>query len=355
MFRAILVVAGLAAALMGCADRAQDTVSVGDFFEEVPIEAEAFGLQSLGENITEADVIARVTLDTVSKTVEGVRTPTEYVSAMAFTFDVEEYLKGTGGDQLTAMVIDLDNWYSTAEEARAGQGALLKQRDTRWDEREAVVFLRKHDRIARKTLTEADRYFLGYIHFYDEPDGYTVASGNFKMWLPEATGGSAGRSTRSATSTPSTTQKRYLLDDPFPAGGAVTYRASNPTITLGALNSKIASIAAEITAGDGTDAYRDCVLAKYSGDRLTSEGSYGGYEAAYSMISGTIGGDPVGFFTGMGMEPDTYGQYWVDGQDKDLFWVKHHDKRTGPGNGFFWHRADAFPVRPLPAGTYSIA
>ena len=182
----------------------------------------SIGLLSLEENIVWADVIARVRFRSVASAVEPV--DDYHAAALVFTFDVLEYLKGTGGTQVLAVV---DSWSldfksPTEEDARELLPSLLADRDTRWDSREAVVLLVKTSAVP-STINNADRYFMGYTHFLDSDDGYTVASPNYRAWLPDANpsppvgGGGGGRR--------SVTEQRFLLADPAaPSAGTQVAR-----------------------------------------------------------------------------------------------------------------------------------
>ena len=145
------------------------------------------GPASLEERIAGADVIARVRLRSVSSgaelrelTKDG---PLKHLAALEHRFDVLEYLKGSGGGELLAVVNELFD-HETAERAAEAGAALLAARDTRWDGREAIIFL-------WNGLQQSDRYLLGSIitdwgYF---GDGYTIASPHDKAWLPAASDG----------------------------------------------------------------------------------------------------------------------------------------------------------------------
>ena len=85
------------------------------------VAEEYFGPWTMEERIVLADVIARVKLRSVAQVVErddsydpyGNREGTYCVGALEFTFDVLEYLKGSGGSKLKAVVPDLAAFYET--------------------------------------------------------------------------------------------------------------------------------------------------------------------------------------------------------------------------------------------------
>ena len=238
------------AVLVGCG---QTEVEPGSAVSAYP--PSYFGQTSLEERIVEADVMARVRMVSVEGGVEDgyySGPPTLHTPVMRFRFRVLEFLKGSGGSEIVGVVPDHDSAFATAAEARAIIPSLLSGRDTRWDDREAVVFL----------VSEAGGYRLGYVGYAGD-DSFTVASRWSKNWLPEAAApsGATGRSG----------DKRFLLDDPSSGGASGAQRASvetAPTITLSALKAKVAEVQSEIAAGDGSEEYLTCVGRKYAIDRL---------------------------------------------------------------------------------------
>ena len=194
-----------------------------------------FGQTSIEERIVGADLVARVRMVSVEGGTATAHSsyPTWHIATMKFRFRVLEYLKGSGGSEIVGVVPEEEPWFPIAAEARTRARELLADRDTRWDGREAIVFL----------VSEAGEYLLGYA---TTEGGYTVASRWSKNWLPEATTtspqGAVGRSG----------DKRFLLDDPSSGGASGAQRASvetAPTITLSALKAKVAELRGEIDGG----------------------------------------------------------------------------------------------------------
>ena len=237
------------------------------------------GTASLEERIAGADVIARVRLRSVSPGAElhdiyddGMFS---HVGALEHRFDVLEYLKGSGGDEIVALVYELVD-RETAERAAEAGAALLAARDTRWDGREALIFL-------WNGLQQRDRYWLGSIITEDGyfGDGYTIASPHDKAWLPAASAGGASGSAStsrapgaSAAKASSAGAQRFLLEVPTSvtssetvARGASGQAAPASTITLADMKAKIAAIESEVAAGGGSEAYRDCLALKYEWER----------------------------------------------------------------------------------------
>ena len=361
MYRMImLALMGLVAVLAGCADEPSTTTHSGESTMDFSI-AEALGLASIEEEIVQADVIARVSLDSVATEVVSVtEEATGYAPALLFTFDVHEYMKGTGGDEVVG-VSPTAEAFDTADEARSHLSRYSSERDSRWDGREAIVFLRDYASL-RASQGETPRYFLGYLDL--GRDGYTVASPVYKRWLPQASNSEMKTTARSSQAQG---EKHFLRDDPArPAaprssGGGGQSSGGPSTIALGALKAQVSAIGAQIAAGDGSDAFRKCVYGAYWGSRLIEAGHGWAISHDANMVSGSAGGYKVGGREGYGVGEYTYGEHWMEGDDKDLFRVTTRDlvprrwyvPETSPPDGTSY-LADVVTVRPLPAGVYSV-
>ena len=151
---------------------------------------------SLRERIVLADVIARVRFHSVRQLVEAIpsisdTSSTSYVSALEYRFSVVEYLKGSGAVEIVGIAIDTLNLYETREEAEASNDDFVSGRDTRWDDREAVVFFKKSlVRIRPHSTSKEGRYQIGVLRSSlpdldgSDLDTYTIGSRLNKGWLP---------------------------------------------------------------------------------------------------------------------------------------------------------------------------
>ena len=241
------------------------------------------GLATLEEMVTASPIIVRGRLASVAPV--GVRSvlsltygqpgPQQfdgYHGSLEFTFDVLEYLKGTGGDQVKGIAYGYMPYSSTygysptpEEAAEDARHWLANERDSRWDDREAIVFLRHPPTfLAGHLASQLDHYWLGFISGNrDDNVKITVASGEGKAWLPDVA--SPGDTARQSN------EQQFLLDDP---GGNLdattrTAQAVADSISLAALKTKIADIEAMVAAGGGSDAYRNCLVATYQFNRET--------------------------------------------------------------------------------------
>ncbi len=188
-----------------------------------------YGPMSLEERIALVDVIARVKLRSVAQTVErrvdydsnGVVDREGYVAALEFTFDVLEYLKGSGGSQIVGLAEDFEVRYETRLGASTMGEDFLSGRDERWDDREAIVFLRNMEEILPST-EEPDRYSLGILRFEGYGERYTVASRHYQPWLPSAAKLESKNDSGANASPPLSDSKQlFLLGEPSEDGDSV--------------------------------------------------------------------------------------------------------------------------------------
>ena len=305
---------------------------------------------SLEERILEADVIARVRLRSVSAGAEVFdptsigdnRTETFYVGSLEYEFDVLEYLKGSGGSRLVAIA----NGYDTLENHRTRAKAVaqgedfLAARDTRWEDREAIVFLEDNSLIITSTQ-QPGRYRLGARGELSFDNGYAITSVHAKKWLPaaSATSGASGSG-----------EQRFLTDAPSDGGSGGASGASEgaPSMTLAELKARIAEIETEVNAGDRSEEYRECLIAKYRWERDIQYYNFIDQRYDYDFQSGL----PAGTWVYEDWRtPNTREhiladpkvprpEYWLEGRDKDLFYVED------PGV--------VFATRPLPKGEYKM-
>ena len=325
-----------------------------------------FGVASLEERIVWSDVVARVSLLSVSAAVDSVAylpddsSVTVHATVLEFRFRVLEYLKGTGANEIVAIVLG-DQRSDTEEEVRAVLPTVTAERETRWDDREAIVFLEDSYEVLPST-SQQGRFYLGDIS-YPLPgwDGYTVASRSYKHWLPAAASeGAAGSSGGD--------QQLFLMDapsdDPGDGASGASGSSSAPTISLGALKKRVSELNAEVALGDGSDEYMRCVHSKYSTERLLRKRLESMGTVTVSVDRYMESGLPAGSVVhvdrmGLGHPPDNTGKYWIEGPDKDLFGNETFNlipsDRDGDGvqETLFYSRR-LLAARPLPAGVYKM-
>ena len=261
------------------------------------------GLDSMEETILVADVIARVSL--VSKRTDVIQVDdTTWYPVLEFRFRVHEYLKGSGSNEIGGLVW-LWLWRDEATEANARTVAaqMPDAHDSRWDNREAIVFLETEHIFRGQALPVGpDQLWFGmreggWVY------GISVSSPHSKRWLPEVAKSAGGRTTASS-------EKLFLTDDPLGPetvfGRRVATRNPDsplPTISLGTVKTRIAALEAEANAG-GTAEYRGCIELGYARLRYMAFKLINGppgwrrdYTIPSGLPAGTIIDDLEGFGT----------------------------------------------------------
>ena len=360
----IILSIGMTVMLLGCglfdggqkAAESDDEVSVAPLSAAPPSGMVApisyLGPTSLEEKIFESLVIARVRLNSATSTVESATIfddTTKYIALLEFSFSVEEYLKGSGADEIVA-VWAAAPFYDSRQEAEAALPAIAASRDTQWDNHEAIVFLQHDSGGFLASTQQADRYYLAWGGSWSIPDdGYSIASIHDKLWLPaEAAVG--------APSQPGGDQQRFLMDVP-PATGTA------PTITLGELETRIAAVAAKLDAGDGSEEYTECVSRTYWYEGINQYQISTGDEGFFyrtpdqELDSGLAASIVVYETTAYGGLPNERAEVWLDGGDAGLFNVEFsdgvpHDFSGDGTNDSIQYAQRVASARPLPAGVY---
>ena len=302
------------------------------------------------EKIIESLVIVKATmtsfLSEVITEADG-----RYSVALEFNLDVSEHLKGTGPSSIVAVWVDGSS-YDTNDEATDAKVIILAERDGQWDDREAIIFLYGVGSGLGASLDTklqlADHFLLYVGDPYSPDDFYSLHSKRHKAWLPAASStGSTGDS------------QEFLLDLPPPPGSTSTA----PTITLGDLKTRITEIAAEFRGGDGSQAYRDCVVEKYRYIRNQRNWPeergepYTLWNINQSFVSGRPRGTVLDQRKAYGGYPDTKVALWLEGRDSALFDTSDGDSTAsdtdsdGEYDTIKYDQIITF-ARPLPAGEY---
>ena len=228
-------------------------------------------------------------------------------------FEAVEYLKGTGAGEITVR-------------------ASTDGRETTWDGREAVIFLKSpvgqgaSGASAQESFifTQTDRHYTGTL-----PSGYMAGERN-PVWLPAKEGSGVGGLSGG--------------NQEFVTG------SESAAISLADLRSMIAWV----EGGEGIDGYEECITSV-----LAYEVYYGDWEAFYGrpyepaefeerIASGSGAGltlfDPSFF-----KEPG-YSRYWITGPDADLFrsLIRDDDELASTG-----YSVEITTGRPLPSGSYA--
>ena len=302
------------------------------------------------EKIVESSVVVKATMTAFSSEIVVVTdiysgSDNKYSALLTFSLNVSEYLKGTGPSSIVAVWVD-GRSYDTNDEANNAKTIILAERDAQWDDREALIFLYGDaDGFGTQLDEQLQRvdHFLLYVGDpYSPDDFYSLHSRTRKAWLPATTTtGSTGD------------DQEFLLDVPPPT----------ETITLGDLKRRITEVTAEYNGGDGSQAYRDCVVEKYRYIRNQRNfpeemgRPFTLWNSNQSLVSGQPTGTVLDRREAYGGYPDTRTALWVEGRDSALFDTADGDSTASDtdGDGEYdtikYDQAVTF-ARPIPAGEY---
>ena len=379
-FRALKVrlpvlIAVLAGTLLACAlatgcDRPDDVVPLSTDACVHPASSAPvlqLGETSLEERIANYPTVvrARMTSESIEVVAAAGRLQGEYYAAVKFDLAVSEYLNGTGADNITAIWV-YGCEFRTRREAEDTLPDIRANRDTQWDDREAVFFLQELqafplDVLPRwqppleffPTLQGDNHYYLSSGYWASHRDNYSVSSDDHRLWLPAARD-SIGQSA------PAWDSQEFLLAHPAQPSSGV-YWGSTPagsTITLGDLKRRIAALTAELNAGTGSAEYKNCVRLKYEFERddryFIAEGEGRRVESIYpthEFDSGQPAGTKIYEAQVAGAESaEKMSRLWFDGQDAALFDVVNGD--LVPEHSVFTFTQTVVSTRPIPAGEY---
>ena len=258
-----------------------------------------------------------------------VRASLESTKPGLLRFRAIEYLKGTGETQFAVH-------------------AYTSNRNTAWDDREAVLFLSLQETGASGgaagasgeasstnfQFTDTDKYYRG-----DYPEGHTIDTSN-PVWLPaEAGGGASGAEGGGAPAS----------DPAFITDAEAVTEGSSTAISLADLRSMIAWV----EGGEGIEGYDRCIRSVLDYKRWDRdwEAYYGRpwtpYQSEAQVASGAAEGTVVDDY-GSVYEPG-YHRFWLTGTDADLFQAQIVDDDEVASNGYTPTLATA---RPLPGGVY---
>ena len=308
------------------------------------VNPEWFVAPSLDEQIFDAldsnsMVVVRATLSSLTSKAETISgTPTTYRPIHELRFTVHEYLEGSGPNEVVVVVRGNTIYTDEATAIEHAQYA-AGERNNSWDNRQAVLFV-DLSQTTSGASGATGRSFARTAEFIrsnpqESPWDYTVDNLS-RAWLPaQAAAGKTADSTRSAA------------DSTFITDGAET---PSPTITLADLKAKIAAMEAELTAGEGTAGFRDCVRDRILRERVYRAEPGGPRQRGQSLGSGRAAGAEIYSRDNNHREPK-YNNYWLSGPDANLFQALNADDDSSSATGYTYMLST---VRPLPAGEYSV-
>ena len=288
-------------------------------------------------------------------------TPTYYRPKHVLRFRADEYLKGSGPSEFTVEVLDRSDdspKYGSEPTALNKATESVEQHNTEWDDHPGVLFLEGpltsvaggDDEVARRsgTPSESQVFNLTFNTVLNQsPFEYTVDTLS-RAWLPAEDSGSyrAPDGTRNSGDVgTNATDREFIMD------GSVDPPS---VISIADLRARISEVEAMFNAGDGSEAYTNCVKGK-----LQRPWWYVNWEEPYPPLRGRLAsGAPADseFGTdsvGGGPNDSEYGdkEIYLTGEQEDLFYAQLIDDDNNPANGYAYSLRTA---RPLPAGEYRL-
>ena len=303
-----------------------------------------FVAPSLDEQIFEAldsttMVVVRASLQSSTATAEAVSgSTTTYRPVHELRFTVHEYLEGSGPNEIV-VVVRGDQTYSTNARATDDANYAAAQRNTSWDNQQAVLFVDLGSTVsgATRAVGSSSARTAEFVRSNPLESAWDYTVDNLsRAWLPAQ--GSAGGTADST---------RNAADPTFITDGA---KRPPPTIALANLKSKIASLRTELASGEETAGYKDCVRDRIGRERVIRAGEGGTLQLANTLASGLKAGTEIFRYDEPQRDPE-YNRGWLRGPDSELFEAVTIDDDNSPWNGY---NLGLDTARPLPSGTYRV-
>ncbi len=266
---------------------------------------------------------------------EGIETAYRPVHELRFT--AHEYLEGNGPTEFL-VVVRGDEMFSLEHQALTVANYAAAQRTTSWDNRQAVLFIG----LAKATDSggasgvseESSPRRAAFLRSNPQESAWDYTVDHLsRSWLPaqaEASG-AAG----------STADSAFITD------GA---QSPPPTISLADLKAKIATMKAELKAGEGIPGFEECISGRILQERIDRAEPLEPLELSKSLGSGMTVGTEVDSSENNYREPE-YNNYWLSGPSASLFQAVNVDNDDSSVNGYTYMLSTA---RPLPAGSYRV-
>ncbi len=319
----------------------EQSITVTGDYVEPPFAGDA----SIEEKIIGYTEAVRATMTSVTS--EVLLMDNRHSVVLKFNISVSEYLIGSGPASIVAVWEDGIS-YETSSEANARKSEIDVERDTQWDDREAIIFLyygpHGFSSPLKEQLQRADHFILAYGGGYRD-DHYSLHSRSNRIWLPAI-----------APASGTGDDQEFLLDVP----------PTTETITLGDLKNRIAEVTAEYNGGDGSERYKECVLEKYQYMRNQRNWPeerghpYSLWDLDHYIVSGQPAGTVLDQQEAYGGYPDVKLPYWIEGGDSALFDTADSDSsvidKDGDGeddeDDVIMYYKMVRLARPLPSGEY---
>ena len=314
---------------------------------------------SVEELVFLSDIVARVRLVSAEAGIQPVYVQNNLMqqAAFAFRFQVLEYLKGSGGGELSVKVpVDSlgTSWlqYMSADSEEAlgiAEFYFAEARDARWDSREAIVFLKSKpasssEQGASGESSDNSLQFTDVGESSSDIYRYSISSDMNKAWLP-ATNEDA------ATGATDSDKARYFTAEPPQSSGATGASASSAfSISLANIKELITANDALLERNQAVPYFEECVRDRFRFTAVYKTGSYMETRYETEIASGMRPGS-VEIWEDIEDGDPYYATWWIEGPNTHLFTMTKEDPDNDPTTGYKWKVS---ANRPLPSGEYII-
>ena len=312
------------------------------WFVPPPIEEQIY----VSEAIVRASLVSATAGVAVIDSAPGV-SPT-YLPVQKLVFQVHEYLKGRGPAELLVVVRQVHT-YLTEAEARWQAETSLAQRNTAWDDRDGVLFLREVYSIEEPGGSSGQRNAGTRGQTQEKTYGFTLSNPPpaqshwdysidtlARAWLPAEETETQLRTTRNAGSPDS---REYITD------GSET---PPPVLSLADLKAQISAVEARLRAGEGISGFDECIQLELLLKRHRLQVPYEPRQVSTTLDSGLPAGTEMERYQNRYREPE-YFRFWLTGPGSDFFRSEIVDPDSDPVTGYDHVISTA---RPLGAGVY---
>ena len=299
-------------------------------------------------------IIARARLISITPSTwennSGYLTDPGHYPVLLLHFEPIEFLRGSGGEELTVLVIEyLGKTYQTRAQAleRAESWANIGH-DDRWDDREALILLHEFSNNDWRNTAANTHLPAGPLYEFAGPgavdrDEYAIVESGTSAWLPASTpSGAAGASDSAETS--------YLTDY---ASTSVSGASGQSTpLSLSRMREMITEIDGLLADGDGSIEYQDCINDMFRWWANEDAGfnlSYRSFNIEFG--SGLPAGSLVDGEAWVSGGAGGYAKLWSTGRDNDLFLYEVQDPDNNESNGYY---KNVPTTRPIPEGEYRV-
>ena len=339
-----------------------------------------YGLTSLEERVYYSGVVVRAKLREIRAAAVECRNGVGWRPVIQYEFEPIEFLNGESPTPLLVHEIlgargdgagSFEVWYyESSRDAKVVATHAVGNRDGKWDDREAILFVEKVTRndpscAARLTILSGESPYV--FALAQQLNEYAIESRYNRVWLPAA---------EDSTGTPT---GAFLLT--VPANGTESVVSELVTVRdLLEIDMRLRD-ALNSASNARNSGFRDCLLQKYRRERENYEAMRHGGTYPDGVPAGRVYPGvpvhridiprppvqkvvPIGFPAGQdlskGSAPKFYGpdpelpRYWLSDQDAELFDFRFvPQKNSNIGSGVLSNRIEIFTVSGLPVGNYT--